>query len=359
MNIELRLAKFGFTFVRAIFYLNLAKSLKITPGVTIYEMLKKIAARYPETATGIVVTEMVKTYPSKAQFSEVIKEFIPDEDYTVIASAEASGDLSGALLSLGQSIQNFSKIRLDLLKKIAIPLIVVVVCHIFFGVLGFYVIPEIVRTIQYGKVTLDKLGFSGKYISFLHTVFNYWYLFYGFEIALIVGTFLMLKNYVGRARNWLDDTVLPFILYRSFHGASLLMTCANLARPSGSRVPNLREVLLKVRETTRNKWVLYHLDSILTRYASSPESGFNIFDTGVLDKNSFYRLIDIESHSGGSSALAQVEEIVVEEMPKVVNRQAFLIWFFVVAVFIGSTVFTYMEILDLINSFKNYKTIYH
>lgn len=359
MNIKLLIAKFFFRFERANFYQNLAKSLDNTPGVTIYEMLKKIVDRYPETPTGIIAAEIVGRFPYVAKFSEAIKPFIPDQDYAVISSSEDAGDLNLALFNLGKSIENFGKITSDFFKKISPPLMLVLASHVFFLVLGFEVIPAIKQTMESAGVPLTKLGFAGNYIGFIYDLFQYWVLFYLLIGLLIFGLYFGLTRYTGKLRNWLDLNVLPFILYRSYNGAVLLMNCANLARKSGSRIPNLREVLLKVKENTKNEWILLHLNKILGRYAASPQAGFQIFDTGIIDKKTFYRLIDIQDYAGSEVALEKVESIILDEMPKIVGRQAFYIWAIVFVVCMGGTVFTYLEIVDVIDNFKKFKEVFH
>lgn len=351
LSFKVKNAAFGFKKTRATFYLDLASVMEASPGEAVTKILARYAERYKQQTIGILCRHWLDRFAHVGTFTESLRGTIPTEDLATLAAAEASGDLRLGLEKLGKNILAMNQCNNEIVKSLFSALVLVTVWHIFIGMESFMVLPKLEAAMK-GKVDTNELGkiavvmFGGAGI-----VRTFWPLWVLMLIGLIGAVMWGTKRYVGRGRKWLDDHVLPFQMARDFNSAAFFSTMGSITTRRAGHVVQLHEALAQLRQNAY-PWLGWQIGMIMENLAARPNSKGEIFNTGITNQRSYYRILDISDYAEVPEMLQKTSDALLKSTPDEIKSRANKVKIILMAVCMVSMLGVYGGTFVLIEAFK-------
>jgi type II secretory pathway component PulF len=348
---KIKNAAFDFRSKRGNFYSDLASVMDTSPGESVTKILAKYADRYKNQSIGILCRYWHDRFHEVGTFSESVRGTIPVEDLAILAASERAGDLRVGLRKLGHNVIEMNKTKGEIAKALISALMLVLILHVFVGLEAYMVMPKMEAAMK-GKVNFDQMGKSAAFLfggaQFVRSWWWAWFLLVGSVIGL---TMWALKNYTGKARRWLDDHVLPFQIARDFNAANFFTTVATISAPRTGQIVQLHDALHQMRQTAY-PWLKWQTQLILDNLAMRPNSKGEIFDTGIADRRTYYRILDIADYSEVPVMLQKVGGIILETAPEQIKARATRLRVALMAVCLLTMLAIYGGTFALIEDFK-------
>lgn len=322
-NWKLKNAAFDFKSKRGNFYLDLASVMEATPGESVTKILQKYAERYKKKSIGILCRHWLDRFQEVGTFSESLRGTIPNEDLATLSASEAAGDLRLGLEKLGQNILAMNDCMSEIMKALVGALMLIIVLHVFIGLEAFMVMPKL-ESAMIGKVDFAHMGKSALLFSGAAFVRSWWWLYVILAVGLIWLVVWALKNYTGRYRQWLDNNILPFQMARDFNAAGFFSTIGSITAARGGHVVQLHDALVQMRHNAY-PWLRWQTKLILDNLAAHPNSKGEIFNTGIANRNTYYRILDIADYSEVPVMLQKVSGIILKTAPEEIKARASLL----------------------------------
>lgn len=314
-------AKLAFRSKRAAFYNDLAESMENEPGTRITKFIERYADRYPKEAVGKLAAHWLRGYQELGSFAEAIRGTVPDEDIGVLAIAEKAGDLKVGLKNLATTVSVIDATKSAMQSVFFATAMVAVAVHFYVSLYAFRIIPGIEKQMP-NTVHINDLGTSAIVLHTMRVVVEgYWPLWFLAIIAIAGWIVWAIPNYVGRARPWLDRHVLFFQLYRAYQAASFLTSLASVTQRINNKVLPVPQAL-EMMEQTAAPWLRWHINMVLMRIEDNPQGKGDNFDTGLVEKPTLYRMIDIAEYSDMSDMLEKVGKHILEKAPSQMEKRA-------------------------------------
>jgi type II secretory pathway component PulF len=321
--------KYRFSDERADYYFDLAHRMKANPGLPFTEFFAKDAQRYPDEPKGILSAvwlaryEGIDGHEQAANFSDILRGTVPDEDLAVLGVGERSSDLQQALLALSKSLTALDETRRMVIGMMAAIGITILIIQIYIGVYAFVMEPRLEASMSV-YLSVDQYGPIGRAFHNMSEVIRSWgWLALMLEAALGGTVAMSMTRYTGRMRGWLDHHVLFYQVFRLFQGAQFLAGLSSVTRRWGG---NESQTLMPALETMRQSaypWLRHHIDRILLKLEYSPHVGAQIFDTGIFEKKTLHRIQDkAEYEQDISKLLEDVGDQVVATAPREIKKRA-------------------------------------
>lgn len=350
-NWKLKNAAFDFRSKRGDFYLDLASVMEATPGESVTKILVKYSDRYKKKSVGILCRHWLDRFQEVGTFSESLRGTIPDEDLATLAASEASGDLKVGLEQLGRNIIAMTACKAEIWKAMFGALMMLAVLHIFLGIQAFMVMPKLEATMV-GKVDLTHLGKSAELLFDGATFIRSWWPAYTVVvIAAVVLVTWALKNYTGSWRQWLDNHILPFQMARDFNAAGFFSTVGSITAERGGHVVQLHDALVQLRHNAY-PWLRWQTQAILDNLAAHPNSKGEIFDTGIANRKTYYRILDIADYAEVPVMLQRIGVLILKTAPEDIKARANILRAVLMAASIIIMLVIYMSTFSIVESFK-------
>jgi len=348
---KIKNAAFDFKSKRGDFYLDLASVMEASPSESVTKILAKYADRYKNKSTGVLCRHWLERFNETGTFSESLRGTIPNEDLATLTASESVGDLRTGLDKLGRNIISLNETRSEIMKALIGAVIMVIVLHVFIGIEAFMVMPKLEAAMT-GKVNFDQMG-STPFVLFGSAEFvrHWWWLWFVFIISTVSITIWALKNYTGKARAWLDKHVLPFQVARDFNAANFFSTVGSITATRGGQVVPLNEALLQMRQNAY-PWLRWQITMILANLNARPNSKGEIFNTGIADQKTYYRILDIADYSEVPVMLQKVGGTILRTAPEQIKARATLLRVVLMGVCLLTMLGIYGGTFALIEAFK-------
>lgn len=351
VNWKLKNAAFDFRSKRGDFYLDLASVMEATPGESVTKILRRYSERYNKKSVGILCRHWLDRFQEVGTFSESLRGTIPTEDLATLAASEAAGDLRVGLEQLGHNIIAMNACKGEIWKAMFGALMLLLVLHIFLGIQAFMVMPKLEAT-MIGKVDMANLGRSAELLfggaAFIR---SWWPLYTAVVIAGVILFTWALKNYTGRYRQWLDNNVLPFQMARDFNAAGFFSTVGAITAERGGHVVQLHDALVQLRHNAY-PWLRWQTKLILDNLAAYPNSKGEIFDTGIANRKTYYRILDIADYAEVPVMLQRIGVQILKTAPEEIKIRANILRAGLMAISILIMLAIYMSTFSVIESFK-------
>jgi type II secretory pathway component PulF len=320
LNWKIRNAASGFKGTRAVFYLDLASVMAASPSETVTKILAKYAERYKSQTIGVLCRHWLDRFQDTGKFSESIRGTVPDEDLASLSASETAGDLRLGLQKLGEALLVLKTCKTEITKMLVSAFLVVLILHAYIGMQAWMVMPQLEAAMK-GKADFSQLGKPGLLFTGAHFVQDWWWVWVGFVVGGTVLTAWALKNYVGKGRHWLDDNVLPFQMSRDFNAAAFFSTLGTITAPRNGNVVQLHAALLQMHHNAY-PWLRWQISSMLENLAGKPNSKGEVFDTGITNQKTYYRILDISDYAEVPVMLQQIGEIILKNAPDEIRARA-------------------------------------
>lgn len=321
-------AKLRFRSQRANYYSDLAKRIASMPGEPISNFFAKDAARRAGEPIGILAahwvarSEGVDGQMQQSRLTDIFRGAVPDEDIPVLAVSEEAGDIRDGLETLATNLTALGEARASIAMTLAGVVMTLGILHVYLGAMAFLVGPKVDESFS---TMLDVSQYGPIASAFHHTTTFLrhwgWVLVLG-EIAAGVWVVRALTRYVGRYRGWLDRKVLAFDFFRRFQSAQFLAGLSAVTKRFGGDTRNLSNGLGLMRANAY-PYLAHHIERIELNLEYRPNEGGKVFDTGLFDRETSYRIQDIaEYESDLSKMLHTVADELMRTTPQLMQRRA-------------------------------------
>lgn len=298
------LAAWRFRVLRADYYDYLADLMEGGRGrKTLRDIFQDDARRYgPSTARGALCTHWLRAYEeSGGDLFQAWHGTLPDEDVRLAGAAQRAGSdaLMRTLRDLARAVRLTEAARRVVTATLSAAAVALAVLAALLAAVPLYTVPQLRRTFvtvpadYYGPLTRALLRLADAVQS------------NGLLLACAIGgaawtVAWSLPNLTGTVRAWLDRHG-PWRLYRDFQAIRFLALLAVLLRRHGAASPRLREAL-QAQLPGASPWLAWHLQRMLGRIGAG-SVGAGTFDTGLVDRETWWFLSDMIATRGMDEAL--------------------------------------------------------
>lgn len=321
-------AKYRFRGMRATYYHDLAKRIQHMPGEPVSNHFAKDAVRRAGEPLGILAahwlsrSEGIDGQMQRSRLTEIFRGTVPDEDIPILAVAEDGGDIREGLETLARNLTALGEARAGIALTLAGVAMTLVILHAYLGTMAFLVGPKVDESFR-TMLDVSQYGPVGKTFHSATTFLRHWgWLVLLVEVGACVWVLRALKNYTGHHRAWLDRKVLVFDFFRRFQSAQFLSGLSAVTKRFGGDIRSLSDGLALMRANAY-PYLAHHIERMEVNLEYIPNEGGKVFDTGIFDKDTSYRIQDIaEYESDLSKMLHMVAEDLLLETPKLMLQRA-------------------------------------
>ncbi|WP_066733025.1 pilus assembly protein TadE [Cupriavidus sp. D384] len=325
---KLWFAKLEFSPKRADYYYDLAMRIEKMPGEPISNHFAKDAARRAGEPLGLLASLWLARYEGldgqtqESRLAEIFRGTVPDEDLAILAVAEQGGDVKDGLFRLADNLRAMSAAKSNILLLLASMGITLIILHVYLGVMAFIVAPMLDRSFA-NLLPVDGYGPIARAFHLGTRFLREWgWLVLIGEVGLIWWVLRALRNYTGPYRAWLDKHVIIFDFFRRFQGAQFLGAMSAVTQRFGGDMNNLTNALEMMRANAY-PYLAQHIRRIEATLEESPNAGGKMFDTGLFDRDTTYRIQDIAEYEDDlSKMLNTVSVTLLKTAPRELEQRA-------------------------------------
>lgn len=291
ITLKERLNRLSFTPAKQIAFLEDLATL-LDDGVPPYQAVEILA----HSAIGVsfdVAQDVLKAISEGKYVADGMYKWFPQYIVEIVRAGEEGGTLAKTLISAEEALTQKSNALNSIFNSLSYPIIVIVaglIVSVFINHSIFVNFRGILPIDQWPQVSRDVAVFS----SFVQ---DWWFLVLFWILLAIIGISYGLCNYVGRARDFIDN--LPILsLYRQF-------TAARFMQMLGLLIANgvMLKRALKILQHGANPYLAWHLLTMEYRLGGGQENIAEVLDTGLIDKSNLVRLHIIARGKGFEHAL--------------------------------------------------------
>ena len=349
---KIRNAAYDFKDKRGNFYLDLASVMEASPSDPVTKILGRYAERYKKQSIGVLCRHWLDRFAQVGTFTESLRGTIPEEDLTALAASESSGDLRLGLEKLGGNILAMQATRKEIVKLMFSAGIMIAVFHAYIAIQSFMVIPKLAGAVKSGRIEMSQLGSLGTiFFSGAEVVRSWWWVWAISSVGLMFLVSWALKHYVGKYRTWLDNHILPFQMARDFNAASFFSTMGMITSARNSNVVQLNDALIQMR-TNAYPWLRWQTTRILENLAGNPNGKGEIFNTGVANQTTYYRILDISDYADVPVMLQQIGAIILKTAPEEIKARAGTVRIVLMGTCLATMLGVYAGTIALVELFK-------
>ncbi|WP_183003419.1 general secretion pathway protein [Achromobacter sp. UMC71] len=357
-NLGLRLDVLRFLPRRADYYEYLADLIDGLQGRrTLRDLFEDDARRYgPDTPRGRLSQHWAGAYlDAGGDLGAAWQGTLPDQECLLLACVqEEGGDLSAALRDLARAVRLATEARFALVSTAAAGVVAAVVAFAMLCAIPLFTAPRLQQVFQ--ALPAEDYGRQTRALFALAAAARQWLAPW---LVLIVGLGALvlwsLPHYTGPGRAWLDQGLI-WRLHRDFHAIRFLSLLAVLVRQHGAADTRLRHALT-VQGRGAQPWLALHLERMLMRIDGGATDA-QIFDTGLLDRETWWFMADMMDALGMEAGLERVRHRVESRLLVGVRLQAAVLrWALLiasVATALGLTLWHYAVIDELRQALTNF-----
>ena len=328
-------AALSFKAKRAEYYEYLADLMAESGGRrNLLSIFSADAERYEGTARGTLSAYWAERYQETgADLAETWKGTLPDSDLMVIRVAQAAGGagLEQALRDVARVTGIIDKAKGEFISTVAVGLLGVTMAIGILLALPHFLVPSLKKAFAF--IPVDKWGSLGSnLVKLSDRVDAAWIPVLALVVALVGWVAWSLPNFVHPARKWLDQKVLIYKLYRDFRGAMFMATVASMVRRRGGAAGlRLQEALAELG-LAAEPWLRWHCDEIVENINQSGGLSPAVFDTGVLDREILFYLMDMVDTKGFDEGLQKAGARTEKQAVSIVAKRAAVLRWLMLAI---------------------------
>lgn len=354
---KIKNAAYDFKEKRGNFYLDLASVMDASPGESVTKILGRYAERYKKKSIGVLCRYWLERFAQVGTFTESLRGTIPDEDLTALAASESSGDLRLGLQKLGGNILAMQATRKEITKLMFSAGIMIAVFHAYIAIQSFMVIPKLAAAAKSGRIEMSQLGSLGSiFFGVAEFVRTWWWAWAILAIGATALTIWALRHYVGKHRRWLDNNLLPFQMARDFNAASFFSTMGMITAARNSNVVQLNDALIQMR-LNAYPWLRWQTTKIIDNLAANPNGKGEIFNTGIANQTTYYRILDISDYADVPAMLQQIGAIILKTAPEEIKTRASTVRVVLMGLCLATMLGVYAGTIALVELFKTAVTM--
>lgn len=322
INLGLRWDAWRFLPHRADYYEYLADLIDGLQGRrTLRDLFEDDARRYgPGTVRGRLSQYWAGAYQDAGgDLGAAWQGTLPAAECLLLACVQdEGGDLSAALRDLARAARLAAEARFALVSTAAAGVVAAVVALAMLCAIPLFTAPRLQQVFQ--ALPAEDYGRQTRALFALAAAARQWLAPWLVLVAGLGGlTLWSLPHYTGAARAWLDKRLI-WRLHRDFQAIRFLSLLAVLVRQHGAADTRLRRALT-VQGRGAQAWLAMHLERMLMRIDAGATDA-QIFDTGLLDPETWWFMADMMGALGMEAGLERVRHRVESRLLARVRLQA-------------------------------------
>lgn len=354
------------------FYQSLADRIENAKELKFSSMFERDAVRYSTnedgdsitTARGILSEHWAKKLlDSGGDLALTFAGTLPREDVALIrmGASAGAGALPATLRDLARISLLISRSKSIFFMATFMGALAIVIMLIVMIITPVYTVPVLKKAFAMPPEFMPLA--ATRLFSFSEFVADYLMLMLTLVAAVMYGLTWSLPNYVGKYRRKLDQFLI-WGLYRDIQGALFLAVLSTMVKKRGNVSDNLVVALeqMSVHTTPWRRWhISKMLDNIQNLDMSNLDSSAaitNALNTGIMDRESFFYLVDVQEGQGLAIGLQKAGERVegptltaVQKQAKVLSRVLLAFAFFTVAFWALVHISTANAMIEALKSF--------
>lgn len=329
------------------FYISLADRIENAKGMNFVTMFERDAIRYNVDQAGKPIKTprgtlskhwAARIIDTGADLAQTFEGTLPREDIALIrmGASAGAGALPSTLRDLARISLLVSRAKAIFLKTSFVGVVALVVMIAILIITPTYTVPLLKSTFDLPLEYMPPIAL--RLYAFSDFIESYLLMIVGGVTALVYLLIWSLPNYTGRLRPTLDKYLI-WGLYRDLQGALFLAVLSTMVKKRGNISDNL-SVALKSMVVNTTPWRRWHINRMIDNLQNLDLSNLdnsaaitNALNTGIMDRESFFYLIDVQEGQGLAVGLAKAGDRVEGPTLTSVQRQASFISF----VMLGST----------------------
>lgn len=356
------------------FYASTADRIENAKELKYSTMFERDAVRYSKnesgkpikTPRGILAAHWAKKIiDGGGDLALTFTGTLPREDIALIRMGQSAG--AGALPS---TLRDLARISLLISRAKSI-----FMTSTFMGVLAILIMLTVMIVTPLYTVPMIKKTFvlppeyvpaiANKLFAFSDFIESYLLLIVGAIAMFIYGLIWSLPNYVGKYRRKLDQYFI-WGLYRDLQGALFLAVLSTMVKKRGNVSDNLMVALQQMSSHT-TPWRRWHINKMIENLQNLDLSTLdnstaitNALNTGIMDRESFFFLVDVQDGQGLAIGLQKAGERVEGPTLTSVQKQAKVIAmillgsaFSVVGIWVVTHLSTSKAMIDALKSYMS------
>ncbi len=326
-RVQLFLAARRFRPQRADYYEYLADLMVQTGGrKTLRDLFADDARRHgPDTVRGKLAAHWLARYQEGGgDLAATFQGSLPPDDILLIRVGQraGAGALERAFVDLAKLTRLVDAARRTVVATTIVGVLAMLVALAGIAAVPLFTVPRLQQTFilpaEYLRPLTRQLYALADFIGA-----------YALSSAAVLVTLAYLSVWslhglVGPLRRRLDE-VGVWRLYRDFQGVRFLSALATVLRQRGNVTTSLRDAL-HLQASGAGRWLRWHIDAMLARIDAG-EIGAGTFDTGVVDRDTYWYLRDMIDTRGLDDGLQRASERIERRtLGAVAKRAAMLRW---------------------------------
>jgi type II secretory pathway component PulF len=311
-NLDKSLAKLSFN-VKERLKLYIKINAFVSEGISVFDAAVTMNNRYVEAKDykRSITSEIVEKMDQGDSFSNGIKEWIPSQDAALIASGEASGNLSGALQELIAMTEKMDTLQKYVRSSVYPSIFLLVLLFAIIIMFSVFLVPQFKESIPEIYWTVA----THSYFGFAEFVGNYYFAILIFFISLFVTYKLSVPTYTGKGRSLLDK--LPgYSSYRLINSGYFLIALSAMMKSGTPFIECLRSI-----KTFMPRYIRHHIDIAITRVEDGGDPG-EALNTGFIPHNVAIDLEDFGRLSGFAEGINVIGKMTLTDIMEKLKQMA-------------------------------------
>lgn len=238
-------------------------------GLSAQETFNKLVDNYtrrgknPGNPIGKILKECSQNLKNGFSLSESMREWIPDQELSIIESCDVAGRISDGFLNAMFIAEGTEKITSSVKASL---MVMTYMFSLSFSMLVMFcvlLVPTIKQSVPLDRWNGLQLGVWYFYVL----VTEYWFLIGIILILGVYGIFKSLGSWTGNLR-FMFDKLPPYSIYRRLNGATFIL---NVNAMLSAGIPMENAISNMVR-TCESSWMLERLDSTLKAIEAGEEN---------------------------------------------------------------------------------------
>ncbi|ABM39519.1 type II secretion system F family protein [Polaromonas naphthalenivorans] len=356
------------------FYQSTADRIENAKELKYSTMFERDAVRYSKnedgkpikTPRGVLSAHWAtKIMDSGGDLALTFTGTLPREDIALIRMGQAAGAgaLPSTLRDLARISLLISRAKSIFMTSTFMGVLAIVIMLTVMIITPMYTVPMIKKTFVIPPEYIPAI--AKKLFAFSDFIESYLLYIVGGVAMLLYGVIWSLPNYVGKYRKKLDQYFI-WGLYRDLQGALFLAVLSTMVKKRGNVSDNLMVALQQMANHT-TPWRRWHITKMIENMQNLDLSSLdnstaitNALNTGIMDRESFFFLVDVQDGQGLAIGLQKAGERVEGPTLTSVQKQAKIIAmlllgaaFGIVGIWVGAHLSTSKAMIDALKSFMS------